>query len=274
MNAAAPADAQASGETLRRALREVVAEKTGYPVEMVDPSMDLEADLGVDSIKRVQVIGALQERFPNLPSLGPEQLGTLRTLDQIVVELAGAAGGDVHPKAEAAAGTSRHAVELVALPAPDRAVAPYRDGARAVLVDLTGEPDSGSEAIAAALTALGWTVGQADSADGLDEEPLDLCLVLLGGAADWASAQRRLTDGILLAGRAVPLLRGGSGRAAFVTVTRLDGALGFLGSAQPELALLGGIGGVVKTLAAEQPELFCRALDVDPACSARQLAEL
>ncbi|MGV9861105.1 beta-ketoacyl synthase N-terminal-like domain-containing protein, partial [Rhodococcus koreensis] len=44
---------------LRTALQEVVADKTGYPVEMVDPSMDLEADLGVDSIKRVQVLGAV-----------------------------------------------------------------------------------------------------------------------------------------------------------------------------------------------------------------------
>ena len=78
---------EAAGVTaaqLRRALQDVVADKTGYPVEMVDPSMDLEADLGVDSIKRVQVLGAVQERFPSLPSLGPEQLGTLRTLDQIV----------------------------------------------------------------------------------------------------------------------------------------------------------------------------------------------
>ncbi|MGY1942844.1 SDR family NAD(P)-dependent oxidoreductase [Nocardia asiatica] len=269
-------DADVSGEALRRALREVVAEKTGYPVEMVDPSMDLEADLGVDSIKRVQVIGALQERFPNLPSLGPEQLGTLRTLDQIVVELAGAAGGDVHPKAEAAAGTSRHAVELVSLPPLDRAVAPYRAGARAVLVDPTGELDSDRTALAAALTGLGWTVRQTNSVAGIDTagEPLDVCVVLLGGCADWASAQRCLTDGILAAGRAVPLLRGASARAAFVTVTRLDGALGFRGTAQPEHALLGGIGGVVKTLAAEQPQLFCRALDIDPACPARQLAEL
>ncbi|MDF3313894.1 acyl carrier protein, partial [Rhodococcus sp. T2V] len=53
-----------SSAALRSALQEVVADKTGYPVEMVDPSMDLEADLGVDSIKRVQVLGAVQERFP------------------------------------------------------------------------------------------------------------------------------------------------------------------------------------------------------------------
>ncbi|WP_330231609.1 phosphopantetheine-binding protein [Nocardia sp. NBC_00508] len=269
------ADDQVSDEALRRALLEVVAEKTGYPVEMVDPSMDLEADLGVDSIKRVQVIGALQERFPDLPSLGPEQLGTLRTLDQIVLELAGVAGGGVHPKAEAAAGTSRHAVELASLPSPDRAVAPYRDGARAVLVDLTGEQDADSAALGAALDGLGWTVRYVDSADAIDteREPIDLCLVLVGGSADWESARRSLTDCILLAGRALPPLRRAPGRAAFVTVTRLDGGLGFLGGAEPVHALLGGVGGVVKTLAAEQPELFCRALDIDPFCTPARLVE-
>ncbi|WP_454197758.1 SDR family NAD(P)-dependent oxidoreductase [Nocardia sp. Marseille-Q1738] len=268
-----PAAAEVSGEALRRALLAVVAEKTGYPVEMVDPSMDLEADLGVDSIKRVQVIGALQERFPQLPSLGPEQLGTLRTLDQIVVELA---GGDVHPKAEAAAGAPRHAVELVALPALDRAVAPYRAGARAVLVDLTGELDADRAALESALGGLGWTVRHANSVDDFDAEgePVDVCVVLVGGSADWVAARRYLTDCILLAGRAVPLLRRAPGPAAFVTVTRLDGGLGLLGGAEPVHTLLGGVGGVVKTLAAEEAELYCRALDIDPACTARRLAEL
>ncbi|WP_157101549.1 type I polyketide synthase, partial [Nocardia shimofusensis] len=100
-----------SVESLRQALREVVAAKTGYPVEMVDTGMDLEADLGVDSIKRVQVIGALQERFPSLPNLGPEQLGTLRTLDQIA-DLLGATGaattsGDVPAPVDSPAGSAQ-----------------------------------------------------------------------------------------------------------------------------------------------------------------------
>ncbi|MGB1288364.1 MAG: acyltransferase domain-containing protein, partial [Aggregatilineales bacterium] len=33
-------------------MMEVVSEKTGYPVEMLEPEMDMEADLGIDSIKR------------------------------------------------------------------------------------------------------------------------------------------------------------------------------------------------------------------------------
>ncbi|WP_156371076.1 type I polyketide synthase, partial [Nocardia arizonensis] len=100
------ADGVVSPEELRRALQEVVSEKTGYPVEMVDPTRDLEADLGVDSIKRVQVIGALQERFPQLPDLGPEQLGTLRTLDQIVELLGDSAAPAAAPATASGTGPS------------------------------------------------------------------------------------------------------------------------------------------------------------------------
>ncbi|MCL9795224.1 phosphopantetheine-binding protein, partial [Frankia sp. AgKG'84/4] len=84
--AAAPAKPATAGldrGAVRAALVEVVAEKTGYAPDMIDTGMDLEADLGVDSIKRVQVLGALRERFPQAPTVGPEQLAELRTLDQI-----------------------------------------------------------------------------------------------------------------------------------------------------------------------------------------------
>ncbi|MFE9581691.1 beta-ketoacyl synthase N-terminal-like domain-containing protein [Nocardia sp. NPDC006044] len=263
-----------TGDTLRRALQEVVAEKTGYPVEMVDPSMDLEADLGVDSIKRVQVIGALQERFPDLPSLGPEQLGTLRTLDQIVDELATSVGGDVHPKAEAAAETPRHAVELITLPAVDRAAAPYRADAVVALLDLGGAAEPDCAALESAFGALGWVVHRHRGPDLPELGSVDVCLVVVGDAADWDSAQQRLGATILAAGRAVPLLRKVDDRASFVTVTRLDGHLGFAGTADPVSALLGGVGGVVKTLAAEQPSLFCRALDIAPNATPERLADL
>jgi len=46
--------------------------------------MDMEADLGIDSIKRVEILGALQELFPNLPKANPEEVGQIRTLGQIV----------------------------------------------------------------------------------------------------------------------------------------------------------------------------------------------
>jgi polyketide-type polyunsaturated fatty acid synthase PfaA len=71
-------------ETLGQNLLEIVSEKTGYPVEMLEMEMDMEADLGIDSIKRVEILGATQERFPNLPQPNLEDLAELRTLGQIV----------------------------------------------------------------------------------------------------------------------------------------------------------------------------------------------
>ena len=46
---------------MTQALLAVVSEKTGYPQEMLDLSMDMEADLGIDSIKRVEILGARPE---------------------------------------------------------------------------------------------------------------------------------------------------------------------------------------------------------------------
>lgn len=79
----------ASDSFISKALLEVVSDKTGYPTEMLELEMDLEADLGIDSIKRVEIMGTLQESFPQLPKLSPEELAEKRTLAQIVQYLAG-----------------------------------------------------------------------------------------------------------------------------------------------------------------------------------------
>ncbi len=71
-------------ESLNLALLAIVSDKTGYPSEMLELSMDMEADLGIDSIKRVEILGAMQEKFPNLPAVDPAALSDLRTLGQIV----------------------------------------------------------------------------------------------------------------------------------------------------------------------------------------------
>jgi acyl transferase domain-containing protein len=62
----------------------ITSEKTGYPIEMLELDMDMEADLGIDSIKRVEIMGALQEAYPELPQLNLEELSEKRTIGQIV----------------------------------------------------------------------------------------------------------------------------------------------------------------------------------------------
>ncbi|MBT2676506.1 hypothetical protein J7E95_38135, partial [Streptomyces sp. ISL-14] len=91
--AEAPAgpSAEVSVDEVRQVLLESVSAKTGYPAEMLDTSMDVEADLGIDSIKRVEIMGALRDRFPGSASAAPEQLAELRTLDDIITFVSGAA---------------------------------------------------------------------------------------------------------------------------------------------------------------------------------------
>ncbi len=73
---------------------QVVAEKTGYPTEMLELGMDMEADLGIDSIKRVEILGTVQDQLPNLPQLDAATLSECRTLGQIVAYLQLSAGVD------------------------------------------------------------------------------------------------------------------------------------------------------------------------------------
>ena len=48
-------------EAVAARLVEIVRDRTGYPAEMLGLDLDLEADLGIDSIKRVEILGTLRE---------------------------------------------------------------------------------------------------------------------------------------------------------------------------------------------------------------------
>lgn len=96
---AAQPDAQAtmhaatSGINVRDALLTIVSERTGYPAEMLDPELDLEGDLSIDSIKRIEIMGELSERMGLRRLLGDgadamlEQLAAQKTLHAITAWL-------------------------------------------------------------------------------------------------------------------------------------------------------------------------------------------
>ncbi len=89
--ASVEASPQISLETVTQALLQIVSEKTGYPVETLELDMDMEADLGIDSIKRVEILGGMQTQFPELPKVEAAELAELRTLGQIVQHLSSSA---------------------------------------------------------------------------------------------------------------------------------------------------------------------------------------
>ena len=74
---------------LGEALLEVVAERTGYPADMLSFEADLEGDLGIDSIKRVEIIAAyrrsvLRDR-EEPPAWFMERMTAARTMAEILV---------------------------------------------------------------------------------------------------------------------------------------------------------------------------------------------
>lgn len=55
---------ESSADELVAGLIEIVSQRTGYPPEMLDPSLDLESDLGIDSIKRVEILSSFRKLLP------------------------------------------------------------------------------------------------------------------------------------------------------------------------------------------------------------------
>ncbi len=64
-------------------LLRVVSEKTGYPEETLELEMNMEADLGIDSIKRVEILGAMQDELPDIDEIDMEELNSLATLQDV-----------------------------------------------------------------------------------------------------------------------------------------------------------------------------------------------
>jgi acyl transferase domain-containing protein len=98
-----------SSPQLERFLIDFVVEQTGYPAEMIDLDWDMEADLGIDSIKRAQLFGELREFFDlESPGKGVFSLDRFRTLRQVLDFLK-----DVPGKGSWLAATSAAATEPV-----------------------------------------------------------------------------------------------------------------------------------------------------------------
>ena len=69
-------------------LLEIVSDRTGYPPDMLDPNLDLEADLGIDSIKRVEILNNFRKLLPDSRQQqlegGLEKLAGIKTLQGIM----------------------------------------------------------------------------------------------------------------------------------------------------------------------------------------------
>ncbi len=329
--------APSSTADLQGALLEIVSDKTGYPAEMIEMEMDLEADLGIDSIKRVEILGGMQDRFPNLPQVDQDTLSELRTLTQIIDYLGDSsapfpdppAGGEIQTVAQADSldisppsippsggevsfssvpptdaedrgGIKRQTVSLKQLPSPDFLETALPDGRVCVVTDDGTET---SLALTDALVAQGWavvllsfptsliptvagrsapSVPQVTLSDVSEERlqsqvahiveqygPIGGFIHVNPALRDEAVETTLVKQIFLLAKHLKAQLTTPfeTGQPVFATVLRLDGQLGLAQTAAYG-TVSAGLLGLTKTLNQEWPQVFCRAVDVDPVLNA------
>ena len=266
-----------SGEEVSTVLVELVAEKTGYPAEMLELSMSLDSDLGIDSIKRVEIFSALKEAIPELPAFRTDQMNSLKTLGDIAsfITSAGKAARAPEPapektgKAQTAhnAEPAMRADDLVRM---TLSAEPLRGKREALAVEEGLEivvTDDGSP-LAGRISDILRKRNYRPRLVKVDESAGKRMPSSLGGlviiapvkGADWQFLKHGFR---LMQGAAAPLRKAGrAGGSFFVTVSRLDGYFGISGLDSDIEPYSGGLAGLSKTAGFEWPEVNCKALDL------------
>ena len=284
-SAAAPAVPQTVAVDIAAILLEVVSEKTGYPVELLELDMGMDSDLGIDSIKRVEILSTLQERLPGTPAIGPEQLGTLHTLGDIsrflsapplaaeVAQIAAVETAASEPVKIAVPGIERSSVVSVLLDddANPDAVILANDGE----IWVTNDDSAFSAELCSILLDHGCTVRKVDAANAHHIHPTGKLSGLVICAPVSGTDDLFLENAFQLMKNAAKALSHAAeaDAAVCVTVSRLDGHFGFgTGSALKD-PLSGGLAGLTKTASREWSEVVCKAIDLGEFPSAGAAAD-
>src|SRR5664280_2463960 len=72
-----------AGESVKERILALMAEKTGYPIDMLDVDLDLEADLGVDTVKQAEMFAAIREIY-SIPRDENRKLRDYPTLAHVI----------------------------------------------------------------------------------------------------------------------------------------------------------------------------------------------
>ncbi len=192
-----------------------ISERTGYPAEMIDDDLDLEADLSIDSIKRTEIAGSLLAKLGltgRVHDDAQDQLSRDRTASALAARLRKwlepAAPVAVTPApAEAPAGRAPGRYLLSRVPAPLGTPDLSRVGGKTVAVSFEPGQEELAESVRAVFAEAGAVPGERTEAD------IVLVLNPLSDAEEPVAAQ---VFGLLkdAKGTVVVVARPGSGHTA------------------------------------------------------------
>ena len=72
-----------TGDAVKERILALVVEKTGYPKDMLDLDLDLEADLGVDTVKQAEMFAAIRAAY-DIPRDENRKLRDYPTLAHVI----------------------------------------------------------------------------------------------------------------------------------------------------------------------------------------------
>ena len=78
-----PGDSNVNSEEIKAYVLSVVSEKTGYPFEVLDLNLDLEADLGIDTVKQAELFASIRTQF-DIPRREDLRLSDYNTLAKVI----------------------------------------------------------------------------------------------------------------------------------------------------------------------------------------------
>ncbi len=133
----APAAAADSVDPVQARVLEIVATQTGYPPDMLDMDLDLEADLGIDTVKQAETFAAVREAYdiPREENLKLRDFPTLAHVVQFVFDRK----PDLRSQTAAATATSPAAPAATSAPAA-QAVDPVQARVLEIVAAQTGYP--------------------------------------------------------------------------------------------------------------------------------------
>ena len=277
--------APVSVEEMTPKLLGVVSDRTGYPSEMLTMDMELESDLGIDSIKRVEILSAMQDLVPELPEVDLAVMAGLATLGEIVAYLTDQASGAASiapttapttaPPASlsgaalqedaadaAASGFGRFVVRAHSLPLPGSPLPGLLDSPIAVV----GDPDGIGTALVAALAAAGADARLIDAVADSGQNSV-IYLANLRSVTDSGKASSLNRDAFEAAKSFAPAAASGG---VFVAVDDQGGAFATTGG-DAERAWAGGLAALMRTAGIEWPSASLKMIDIDGAGRAAQL---
>ncbi len=153
-----PAPAVPAGDTGAAALnkiKEIIAEQTGYTIDMLEDTLDLEADLGIDTVKQVEIFAKAAGHFgfPVPEDLKLRDLNTIAKLADYINTKASPAGIDTPPPADG--GVSGTSVSGASLSSGSLSGDSHGQAGTTATVQATGNaPAAAPDAQAALITAL------------------------------------------------------------------------------------------------------------------------